>query len=134
MTYLIGYRRPPKSGRFKKGKSGNPKGRLKGVRNFFTLLDQELLRSISITDNGKTKTISRMQAIVKRLVAGALNGAQKQLITLVEIQRRNGKPEQTNVDSLLPEDYESQLNEYVAQHQRRGTKTPKVSALKRKTS
>ena len=74
MAYEIGYRRPPESGRFKKGKSGNPKGRPKGSTNFLTILERELGQSIVVNENGKKKTITRMQAMVKRIVAGALQG------------------------------------------------------------
>jgi hypothetical protein len=113
MTYEIGYRRPPASGRFKKGSSGNPKGRPKGSRNFLTLLDQELAQTIVVTENGKKKSISRLQAMVKRMVAGALQGDQKQLLTLVEILRRSGGQEQSALEGLLPENYEAVLDAYV---------------------
>lgn len=91
MSYEIGYRRPPESGRFKKGKSGNPKGRPKGSTNFLTILEKELNQSIVVNENGKKKTITRMQAMVKRIVAGALQGDLKALMTLFEILRRTGK-------------------------------------------
>src|SRR6267142_4230802 len=117
MSYEIGYRRPPKSGHFKKGLSGNPKGRPKGSRNFLTLLDKELSQSIVVNENGKRKTITRLQAMVKRIVAGALQGDQKALLTLVEILRRTGRFEETAVENLLPADYEAILDSYVARRQ-----------------
>jgi len=82
MAYEIGYRRPPESGRFKKGKSGNPKGRPKGSTNFLTILEQELGQSIIVNDNGKKKTITRMQAMVKRIVTSALQGDLKKYLPL----------------------------------------------------
>src|SRR5665811_1432702 len=107
MAYEIGYRRPPKSTRFKKGKSGNPTGRPKGSSNFLTLLEKELGQSIVVNENGRKKTITRLQAMVKRMVAGALQGDQKSLMTLVEILRRTGSFEPVDINNLLPDNYES---------------------------
>jgi len=125
MAYDIGYRRPPKSGRFKKGKSGNAKGRPKGSNNFLILLEQELAKSIVVNEDGKKKTITRMQAMVKRMVAGALQGEHKALLSLVEILRRTGKFEETDIDGLLPDDYESILDSFVEQRQKKAEKKPR---------
>ncbi|OGS66387.1 MAG: hypothetical protein A2522_00370 [Gallionellales bacterium RIFOXYD12_FULL_53_10] len=122
MNYEIGYRRPPKSGQFKQGQSGNPKGRPKGSANFLTLLEQELAQAITVNENGKKKTITRLQAMVKRLVAEALQGNHKTMMTMVEILRRNGKFEDTDIDSLLPDDYESILDSYVTDRAKSTTK------------
>ena len=115
MTYEIGYRRPPASGRFRKGTSGNPKGRPKGSRNFLTLLEQELSQTIVVNENGKKKTMTRLQAVVKRIVTRALQGDQKELLTLFEILRRTGSFERSSdeADELLPDDYEAILDAYV---------------------
>ena len=113
MAYEIGYKRPPKNGQFKKGRSGNPKGRPKGSSNFMTLLEQELAQPIVVNENGKKKTITRMQAMAKRMIADALQGDRKAQLTLTEILRRAGQFEKTDVDNLLPEDYESILDAYV---------------------
>ena len=120
MSYEIGYRRPPESGRFKKGKSGNPKGRPKGSTNFLTILEQELCQSIVVNENGKKKTITRMQAMVKRIVAGALQGDLKALMTLFEILRRT-KFEESGVEALLPDNYQSVLDSYVIRRQKAGS-------------
>jgi len=121
MTYEIGYRRPPESGRFKKGKSGNPKGRPKGSTNFLTILETELNQSIVVNENGKKKTITRMQAMVKRIVAGALQGDLKALMTLFEILRRTGKFAEASVEALLPDNYQSALDSYVNRRQKAGS-------------
>lgn len=102
MASDVGYRRPPASGQFKKGSSGNPKGRPKGSNNFQTLLEKELAQKIVVNENGKKKPLTRMQAVIKRLVSGALQGDQKQLLALVEIMRRASSLAPTHPEELLP--------------------------------
>ena len=51
--------------------------------------------------------------MVKRLVAGALQGDQKQLLAMVEILRRTGNFEPGDVGDLLPDNYEAILDAYV---------------------
>lgn len=122
MAYEIGYRRPPASGKFKKGSSGNPRGRPKGSRNFLTLLEKELDQTVVVNENGKKKKLTRLQAMVKRMVNGALQGDQKSLLTLIEILRRTGRFESADTEDLLPENYESILDAYVQQRQKAGAK------------
>ena len=131
MAYEIGYRRPPVSSQFKKGQSGNPKGRPRGTRNFLTLLKHELSQSIVVNENGKKKTITRLQAMVKRIVAGALQGDQKALLTLVEILRRTGQFEEPDMSAVLPEDYESILEAYVARREKRSVANPQKQGATR---
>ncbi len=130
MAYEIGYRRPPASGQFKKGSSGNPKGRPKGSRNFLTLLDKELAQKIVVTENGKKKTVTRLQAMVKRMVAGAMQGDQKQLLTLVEILRKTGSFEPADVEGLLPDNYQSLLDTYVESRRKGVTKESEPSSAR----
>ena len=71
-----------------------------------------------------------MQAMVKRIVAGALQGDLKALMTLFEILRRIGKLEESGVEVLLPDNYQSVLDSYVTQRQKAGsTKLTKTSRL-----
>ena len=51
--------------------------------------------------------------MVKRIVTGALQGDQKALLTLVEILRTTGGFEPTDVEGLLPDNYETILDAYV---------------------
>jgi hypothetical protein len=133
MTYKIGYRRPPLSTRFKKGESGNPRGRPKGSTSFVTLLEKELGQSIVVNENGKRTTITRLQAMIKRIVAGALQGEQKALLTLVEILRRTGRFQPSEAeDDQVPEDYEAIIEAYVASRRKAATKTSTSKTTGRK--
>lgn len=66
--YKVGFRKPPIHTRFKKGRSGNPKGRPAGHRNMNSLITRALNRSVTITENGKRKRITKREAIVMQLV------------------------------------------------------------------
>ena len=66
--YAVGYGKPPVHTRFQKGKSGNPKGRPRGMRNMSTLLSTALNASIVVVANGRRKKITKREAIVTQLV------------------------------------------------------------------
>lgn len=123
-TYEIGYRRPPKKGQFKKGQSGNPKGRPKGSKNFITLLEQELDQKITVSENGRKKEITRMQAMVKRLVADSLQGNLRTTIAMVGLLQRHGKLDETDNEELLPGDYAAILDTFMAKREKTPVKKP----------
>jgi hypothetical protein len=70
----VGYGKPPKHSQFKKGESGNPRGRPKGSKNLTTLIKRELDSRITVEQNGKKRKIRRKEALVKSFVNDALKG------------------------------------------------------------
>jgi hypothetical protein len=72
--YEIGYSKPPKHTRFKKGKSGNQKGRPKGAKSFSTDLREELSEKVPVRENGKVRILSKQRAILKAQVSKAMAG------------------------------------------------------------
>jgi hypothetical protein len=87
----VGYRSPPKHSQFAKGRSGNPNGRPKGVRNFATVIEAELNTKIPITENGKRKSISKREAVAKQLVNKAASGDTKAIPLLLNESRAHEK-------------------------------------------
>jgi hypothetical protein len=72
--YRVGYGKPPKESQFKKGQSGNPRGRRKDSKNSGTLLANALDEIMSIKEGGQSKTITKRAAIYKQVVNKAVQG------------------------------------------------------------
>ncbi len=68
-----GYGYPPEKGKFKKGESGNPKGRPKAVRPGPTDVAQILNKPVTIRQGDVTREISSFEAGVRKQVSLALN-------------------------------------------------------------
>ena len=75
--YPIGYKKPPPQTQFKPGQSGNAKGRPKGSKNSKTVFEKELRTPIPVTENGKRKKITKLEAIIKHTVNKAAGGDPK---------------------------------------------------------
>ena len=73
-NYQVGYRRPPKKTRFKKGRSGNPAGRPKGARSLKSSFMSELTEKIPAQINGQSRMISKRDALAKQIVNKAAMG------------------------------------------------------------
>ena len=82
--YEVGYRKPPVAGRFKPGRSGNPRGRPKqpSVQGAF---DRVATRTLSIRVGGRKRRLSLAEAIFLDVGHRAVKGdrsAQKDFIKL----------------------------------------------------
>jgi len=72
-SYEVGYGKPPKGTQFKKGSSGNPKGRPKRALDFHHELLRESRSSVIINENGRRR-ISKYSAVIKQLTIKAMSG------------------------------------------------------------
>jgi len=84
----VGYGKPPKRSQFKKGQSGNPKGRMPGARSFRADLDAELRAEVQVTENGKALRLTKQQLMVKALMAKAIKGEPRAISLTVELLSR----------------------------------------------
>jgi hypothetical protein len=98
--YEVGFGRPPAHTQFKKGQSGNPSGRPR-KKTLAEVVDAALHEPVVVTENGKRKTITKLEAMTKQLVnKGAAGDARvakmlMDFIRVVEAQAASdddGKP------------------------------------------
>ena len=109
--YEVGYGKPPKSGQFKPGVSGNSKGRPKLIKDFNSDILEEMREIITITEGPSTKKMTKQRALIKRITANALNGniASIKLLTsmLKALPNDNAMDDDvlTDEDAKILEDY-----------------------------
>jgi hypothetical protein len=83
--YEVGYARPPRSGQFTKGQSGNPKGRRRGAKLFVEIVMEALNEKVSINENGSRKMITKREALAKQVANKGATGDLKSIKLLFEI-------------------------------------------------
>ena len=96
--YEIGRGKPPKHTRWKKGQSGNPRGRPKErsqkKRDLIDELEEEGAEQIPVHENGKAKMMSKRKAFIKGVYNRALNGNPAAAKLLMSIEMKHPKPQQ----------------------------------------
>jgi hypothetical protein len=86
--YEVGYARPPRSGQFVKGRSGNPNGRPKGSRNFAAVVLRESRKTVRVNSPRGSRSVTKLEAAVMQLGNKAAQGdlpAQREFLSLVRV-------------------------------------------------
>jgi hypothetical protein len=83
--FKVGYKRPPRHSRFQPGRSGNPRGRQKAVRNLGTDVKRTLEVPVRLNEQGKARRVSTQEAALLRLREKALKGDACSLDRLLEL-------------------------------------------------
>ena len=105
--YAANYRKPPEHTRFKKGQSGNPRGRT--PKNLPALLAAALNEKVTVTENGKRRQITKREAVIAQLVnksAAAELRATKMLIDMLRDVEKKADPAAAAKSPSSPTDKE----------------------------
>ena len=112
----VGYANPPAEHRFKKGFSGNPNGRPRGIKRQATLprsgaraandiLLQEAYRSVSVREGDRVIELPAIQAVFRAMGVSAMKGNRFAQRTLAELVRTVEQEDQAlrieNLDAML---------------------------------
>lgn len=123
------------SGRFKKGQSGNPKGRPKRVETAQPALDadgilatilKEAERPLAVREGGNLTHIKTRAAVARSLYATAVKGHPYALRTVIEILERGEREEAREIaeDIAFWEEYRTDGLTRIAQAKRKGEPEP----------
>lgn len=134
-SYEVGYGKPPVHSRFRKGQSGNPKGRPKGAKTrsapafaerLKEIVLEEAYRTISVRDGPREVKVPMAQAVVRALAVNAVKGqqrAQRLFTELLAATEREKRRERLEVlESLF--DYKLAWDRELARRARLGIVAP----------
>jgi hypothetical protein len=133
ILYGVGYGRPPERTRFKKGQSGNPKGRPKaddpgtiGPRSADALVMKEAERLITVREGEETRQITAIEAVLRSQYVSATKGnahSQKHIVERYD-RAESGRRRQIQEENEFWERYVATQREAIAEAKRKGEEPP----------
>jgi hypothetical protein len=71
-AYEVGYGKPPRANQFRKGRTGNPRGKKRGEENLISVFKRIVSKRVKINDGEKVCTIPLAEAVVLKNYQAAL--------------------------------------------------------------
>ena len=113
--YKIGRGKPPAHTRFKKGQSGNPKGRPTGVSNIKTLLNANLGKTMVIRENGEAQEVTGADAVVLKMMQLCMAGDRNACTYIIDKIEKHWAPGDDEVRQDFPREDEEILARAISQ-------------------
>ena len=87
----VGYGKPPKATRFRKGRSGNPKGRPSGEENILSVFKRMVTKRIKVREGDRWRTITMADAIILQNYRAALQRDQIAMSNIMRLAEESGE-------------------------------------------
>jgi len=71
-TYEVGYGKPPKANQFRRGRTGNPRGKKPGEENMISAFKRHVLKRVKIKEGDQISTITLAEAVILKNYNAAL--------------------------------------------------------------
>ena len=117
--YEVGYKKPPKHSQFKKGQSGNKRGRPKKrftIADVESAFDNALMESITVSENGTVRKIKKLDALAKQTVNKAVKGNPQATNLVVSHLTKRASAESNSASSnSTGEDFKTELEAIFAE-------------------
>lgn len=138
VPYAVGYAKPPVEHRFKKGQSGNPKGRIKGSKNKPKIdtghgmraaeeyLRLEAYRPVKLREDGELIELPAIQAVFRAMGVSAMKGnrfAQRTMAELVTGLEQREADDRMELFGNAAE-YKRDWSEAIKESEAQGLPTP----------
>lgn len=114
--YSVGKGKPPVHTQFGKDRPGNTAGRPKGSHNSDTVVTKALAVRFPVTENGKKRTMNKLDAAVTQLVNKAAGGDLKAIALVLRLNRDiEARAQPHGVTQPLSEADRTVLEQFAAQ-------------------
>jgi Family of unknown function (DUF5681) len=111
----VGYRRPPRHTRFKKGQSGNPRGRPQGGANAKTIVSRVIGEKVTLREGDKPRAMTKLEGLLQAHLVKAIKGDARSAGLVINLVTRLGllaETENKTITALSEEDH-AILDDYV---------------------
>jgi hypothetical protein len=111
--YEVGYARPPASGRFKPGDVGNPKGRPKKKKTVGQIIEDGMMKRITLEENGRSRKVTVQELILLNVMRSAARGDLAAVRVLFAMKERY---QDSSATILNPSDLEAEDRKIIEEH------------------